>query len=500
MQICFLLGPAGSGKTHRCLSEIREELHRHSKGAPLILLAPKQATFQLERQLLTGGELPGYTRLHILSFERLAEFIFDQLGVPVPKLLAEEGRVMVLRALLEQKRGELKLFRASARLPGFARQLSQLLRELQQYHLTPPRLETLADEMGESHRLNAKLRDLALILRAYSEWLKANQLQDADTLLDLAAQKLRSPSSGASTLPFQIDGLWLDGFAQMTPQERQLLAAIAQCSERATIAFCLDREPHQNPPWHSSWAPVTETFLRCRDELSALPNAVVQIETLPRDPAQSRFQMSPALQHLEKHWGKPGTFTIYDSRLTQVASETDSIEDSSVRIVSCANPEIEVEFAAREIHRFVREGGGRFRDAAVLLRSLDGYHDSIRRVFARYEIPFFLDRRESVTHHPLAELTRYALRLIAHGWDHDDWFGALKTGLVHADESAIDRLENEALAHGWRGESFWLQPIHLPALPESFTRALESLREQLTVPFLRFADSLAASQRRPNGV
>ena len=61
--------------------------------------------------------------------------------------------------------------------------------------------------------------------------------------------------------------------------------------------------------------------------------------------------------------------------------------------------------AAREIRRFLR-AGGRFRKTAVLVRALEGYADTVRRVFARYEIPCFLDRREPVAHHPLAELTR----------------------------------------------------------------------------------------------
>ena len=52
MQATFLLGPAGSGKTHGCLGEIRAELLKSPEGLPLVLLAPKQATFLLERQLL----------------------------------------------------------------------------------------------------------------------------------------------------------------------------------------------------------------------------------------------------------------------------------------------------------------------------------------------------------------------------------------------------------------------------------------------------------------
>jgi ATP-dependent helicase/nuclease subunit B len=82
----------------------------------------------------------------------------------------------------------------------------------------------------------------------------------------------------------------------------------------------------------------------------------------------------------------------------------------------------------------------------VVLRTLEGYHDLLRRVFTRYEIPFFIDRRESVAHHPLAELTRLALRITAFGWQREDWLGALKTGLVHGDDDELDQLENESLA------------------------------------------------------
>ena len=133
MQARFLLGPAGSGKTHRCLAEIRAELLKSPEGLPLLLLAPKQATFQLERQLLADGSLAAYTRLQILSFERFAEFVLAEFSPSPPRLLDEEGRVMVLRVLLAQKQKELNIFRATARLPGFAEQLSLLLRELQRH-------------------------------------------------------------------------------------------------------------------------------------------------------------------------------------------------------------------------------------------------------------------------------------------------------------------------------------------------------------------------------
>ena len=226
VQARFLLGPAGSGKTFRCLAEVRAALARDPAGAPLILLAPKQATFQLERQLLAGGEISGFTRLNIFSFDRLAKFIFEQLNVAPPKLLSAEGRLMVLRALLQRHADELKLFRSSARRTGFAQELGTLLAELQQHQFTPARLRELAADEKLRRELRDKLHDLALLSEKYAGWLREHELQDVNNLLDFAAGALRGKTFNLQPSTFNLAALWLDGFAEMTPQELALLAAV----------------------------------------------------------------------------------------------------------------------------------------------------------------------------------------------------------------------------------------------------------------------------------
>jgi ATP-dependent helicase/nuclease subunit B len=493
VQIRFLLGPAGSGKTFRCLSEIRAALQASPEGAPLILLAPKQATFQLERQLLADDSLRGYTRLRILSFERLARFIFDQLRQAPPKMLDEEGRLMVLRALLAKKRDELKLFRASARLTGFAQQLSLVLRELQCNQLTPDALRKLADAARESGGLSSKLHDLALLLENYLEWLTAHGLQDANCLLSAATEALRSPTPKAQSPKLEaniIGGLWLDGFAELSLQELELLAALVPHCERATLAFCVDAEAPADS-WLSHWSAVRKTVEDCRKKLSTVPGVTIAIEPLPRDSKNSRFTI-PALADLEQSWST--------NEITQHAPRTTHHE--GLRLLTCTDPDAEAIFAAREILKFVRtprsdKTQNRFRDAAVLVRDLEKYHEPLQRVFSRYNIPIFLDRRESVSHHPLAELTRSALRTIVYQWPHDDWFAALKTGLVPVAELDIDRLENEALARGWKG-TVWQESIHLENQPE-LSEKLEALRKKIIPPFKKLASQLAACQNRPTG-
>ncbi|MCU0783301.1 MAG: PD-(D/E)XK nuclease family protein, partial [Verrucomicrobia bacterium] len=516
MQARFLLGPAGSGKTFRCLTEIREELLRSPEGPPLILLAPKQATFQLERQLLGWGEtadgrarhsvradggqrtarptLHGYTRLQILSFERLAQFVFDQLRVAQPDALSEEGRVMVLRALLMQRQDDLKIFRAAARLNGFAQQLSLLLREFQRHHLSPTRLNELAAR-ATAPQLRHKLHDLALLLRAYTDWLKSCDLRDANDLLDAATEALgagsRIESRGPKAEPFSIlhppsslrfAALWLDGFAEMTPQELELLAAVLPFCERATLAFCLESEPQADPSWLSTWSVVGQTFRRCHARLANSPGVEVSVGTLERGPHQNRFAEAPTLAHLEQCWAKPSDFQSAIGN-----------RQSAISLASCADPEAEAVLAAREILRFVRDdrNEARYRDCAVIVRDLEPYHATLGRVFRRYAIPFFMDRREPVAHHPLAELTRFAFRTVTFGWRHDDWFGALKSGLAPAREEEIDALENEALARGWEGK-VWRGPLS-SRTDSTRVEHFERLRQRLVPPFEKLAGDLGTA-------
>jgi ATP-dependent helicase/nuclease subunit B len=490
VQARFLLGPAGSGKTFRCVAEVRAALRTAPDGPPLILLAPKQATFQLERQLLDGDEIFGFTRLNIFSFDRLAKFIFEKLNLAPPKFLSAEGRLMVLRALLLRHADELKLFRNSARRAGFAQELGILLAELQQHQFTPAKLRGLAAEDNLRRELRDKLHDLALLSEKYADWLREHELQDANNLLDFATAALRGEFKIQNS-KFKIEALWLDGFAEMTPQELALLTAVVPLCESATLAFCLETEPTPAASWLSIWSAIGKTFQQCRTQIANLPGCEVATEILQRMPGKNRFAENSPLAELEAGWSLPNHATERraPARLESKLAELVLGAPATIRLIACSNPEAEATFAAREVLKFVR-AGNRFRDCAVLVRQLDGYHKPLARIFRRYGIPFFLDRRESVAHHPLAELTRHTLRTVAFDWQNDDWFAALKSGFSPVAETEIDRLENAALEFGWRGKK-WREPV-----PDE---DCERLRELIFPPFENFHVQLANINFKPTG-
>ena len=80
MKLGFVLGRAGTGKTEYIINNIRETVSEAPNGAPVILLVPEQATFQMEYTLAASKESGGSVRAQVLSFRRLAHRVLLEVG------------------------------------------------------------------------------------------------------------------------------------------------------------------------------------------------------------------------------------------------------------------------------------------------------------------------------------------------------------------------------------------------------------------------------------
>lgn len=480
MKVTFLTGPPGSGKTFKCLEEIRAQLKASPDGLPLIFIAPKQFTYQIERQILSDYEIKGYTRLLVFSFERFADFIISNFSPSKYNILSEEGKIMVLRSILSRIEPLLKAYGKSIRHPGFSNQLAQVLQELQSFGISVGKLKEGAQNPQLPLILRNKLEDLAIILENYQNWLEQNGLLDSSRLLEVAIDVV---SKG---IDLKIDALWLDGFAMLSELQIEFLAKILLHCNKATVAFCIDADAYQTNEWFSRGLVVGTFFSKCKKRIEAEKECEVFTQFL--EPVETRFKGQPALEYIQKHWGD---FSIEGYNGDYPSDDSKWWNEGGVKIISCSNPLAEVVSAARTIRKYVRMGG-RYRDVAVLMRRMDDYHDLIRRIFYNYEIPFFLDRRESISHHPLAELIRYALRLICYGWQQEDLFGALKLGFAPVSDSDIDWFENQALANGWSGKA-WQMPLSITGEKE-ISQRLEEIRKRVIQPLINFEKNLMCSQ------
>lgn len=480
----FVFGRAGSGKSTLCLEEIRAELRREPWGAPIILLVPEQATYQMEVALADTPDLEGSLRAQVLSFRRLGWRVFSQTGGGQKVLIGKVGKRMLLRRILLRQRLELKVFAQSAGRPGMSELLAQTIGEFKTYRVTPEILRTVNSTKG---MLREKLQDLALLYEEFQAAL-GQEIRDPDDELVILAQKLpRAPLLEGTKV-------WVDGFTGFTPQELEVLKAIAIRAEEVVITSCLD-------PIYASGEKVSETgCFKAGDELFTGPWQTYQElqrlaldNNIPIHPPRllesaKRFQ-HPWLCHLE---------TYFSAYPTVPFAKEDS-NSGGIEILAAVNKRAEVEGVARELRRLARDEGLCWKEMAVMSRDLSEYHELITQVFTACEVSHFIDYKRPVLHHPLIELLQSCLEVLRTHWSYEPLFRCLKTDFFPLSRDVIDRLENYVLEYGIQGRA-WSQTITCHRQwslgEEEEQRAIElKLQEELNAARQTVLDCLAPLNR-----
>jgi len=480
MAVQFILGRSGTGKTHHCVTAIVDDLLRND-NTPLILLVPEQATYQAGRAILSDSKITGYSRLHVLSFDRLVYLVLGKNTARAE--ISRLGRAMVIQRLLRDCADKLTIFGGSAS-PGLGIRLSDTIAQLQQYANGPDDIENLVARLrkarvGGDDLTTAKFADIGIVFKRYIDFIKARHSGiDPDIQLADACKAILGADfiKGAK--------LWVDGFAGFTAGELALLTELLKVVKYAQIALCLDPanidlvNPDKNQidptdlfgPTAQTYAELVERIKKCKLKLT-LPLVL----TKPH-----RFLKNSALIHIERNLFTP--------------NPQKKVPDTFFpRIVSAPNARVEVKFVAGQITKLVREQGLRYRDIAIIASDIDQYEHYIKACFEDYRIPVFIDKRKPLNQHPAIELICSALHAVENGFPANEIFAYLKTDLLDLHRSNVDLLENYCIAFGITGDD-WLsdKPWRYAAKKaEQFDeKRVDQIRQKAIAPLRQLKDQL----------
>lgn len=488
MSLRLVTGRSGSGKTRFCLDEIRTRLQEDPQGPPLLLLVPEQATFQAEYAMATTPGLGGFLRAQVLSFRRLAFRVMQESGGSAVVPIHDNGKAMLLHKVLEARRESLRLFRGGKAESGLITRINELLTEMKRYNVGSAKLAEhaeaaarMAERIPQSSLMADKLHDLSLIYSEMEQELTGRWLDGEDMLGWL--------TKGASTSSI-LEGaeIWLDGFHGFTPSEYEALNALLTKANRVTVALCVDK-PYgvgERPDELDVFHPTAETSAQlCEAAQAAKVNIDPPIVLNPE--AAPRFQANPMLAFMEKNWGNRKRWD------GDIAIMQPDHPQCGLSIHTAVNRRAEAEAVARDMLRRVREEGNRWRDMALFIRRIEDYADLLAAVFGDYGIPYYLDGKAAVSHHPFVEFIRSALECVTGGWKAEAVFRCAKTDLLGVPDrlvsrDEIDRLENYTLAVGidgwrWHDDRVWF-PLYRGDIEEEgigSSSSEEAMRELIQV-------------------
>ena len=110
MSLQLILGGSGSGKT-TCLYDAVIQASIKNPRQQYYVLVPEQFTMQAQKDVVARHPAHGTMNIDVVSFQRLAYRIFEELAVENLQILDDMGKSMVLRKVAAEKSRQLVLFR-----------------------------------------------------------------------------------------------------------------------------------------------------------------------------------------------------------------------------------------------------------------------------------------------------------------------------------------------------------------------------------------------------
>ena len=473
MSLQFIIGNSGAGKSYIAYQNIIREAVDHPEKMYYVIV-PEQFTMQTQKTLVEMHPQKGILNIDVLSFERLAYRIFEEVGGDTRKVLEETGKNMVLQKLVQVNQKKLIYLKNQMKKPGYLDEVKSLISEFMQYEIHEEEMDKMLADAEDKPLLQMKLRDVAILYQAFREYL-SDHFMTAEEVLEVLAREIPFSQKLKGSV------IVLDGYTGFTPIQHTVIRELLKVCERMSVTVTMDvREKLSGRGKPHELFYMSHRMIRSLAEFTKDMDDPIWV----KPGADSRFAERPALAFLEQN-------------LFRYHRKTYEAEQNEVQIFSAGNPQKELEETARRICRLVREKEYRYGQIAVITGNLEEYGSIARHVFDDAGIPFFVDEKHSVLMNPFVEYLRAALEMVVQGFSYESVFRYLRCGMSDISRHETDLLENYVIALGIRGFQKWKEKwvrIYRDMDPASVME-INQIREQFAEEVGDFAEGFSGRKK-----
>lgn len=399
----FIVGAAGSGKTTRAIDYLFESV-KSNPDLTHLYIVPEQFTLSTQRALVDRHENHSVMDINILSFNRLAFYVFKELGTESANVLEETGKTLIIRKLLSDKASSLNILSDYVSNYGYINEIKSIISEFMQYKVTPEKLAEINTDSVKNGLLYEKLKDIGIIYEAFLEAIRG-EYTTPELMLDLLSEKV----SESKLLKDAV--IVFDGFTGFTPIQNEIVRKLLDISKELIFTITIEKEALNNT------ISKDELFFMSKNYMSQIREA----------------------SSLVGHQKENDIIILNEKRYPR-----------NVEILELSNPKEELLYTASKIKDLVMNGL-RYKEIAVLCANQEIYEPYIKSIFEEYNIPVFIDKSATLTTHPLINLLLNTQRIITNNFLPKDVISFIKTGLTDVEPFYCDMLENYLNATGIRG-------------------------------------------------
>ncbi len=365
-----------------------------------VVFAEQKSTLLVERSILS--KVKGAFNLNVYSFTK---YLTERSKL---KCLSKEGASMLTRKLVLENADKLTLLKAN-KLKNIAPTIYELIAQLKSAKITPEMLYSAVEQ--ENGLLGEKLKDIALIFNLYEQKLAENGLLDENAYLDTMPSIIEADDgiSGAN--------VYLVGYSSFTKQARNIILSL--CKKACNVTAIL-------VGGKNDCVYTNETVEYFKDIVNKAGDKLEVVDLTDSLSAERKV--------ITDYLFNPTAFTL------------SPVQTDNVFMYEAFSLEEEISFVAQVIKRDIIEKNKRYSDFTVAC-DLTKYSHLIKDVFAKYEIPFFLDEKINLSSHTISKFIVSFIDVYRKGYAVNDYLAFIKNPLAVTDSTVSDAFENYLLKY-----------------------------------------------------
>ncbi|MBR2786887.1 MAG: helicase-exonuclease AddAB subunit AddB [Clostridia bacterium] len=462
MSLRLIYGKSGTGKSTYIFNEIKERINC---GKKIYIITPEQFSFTAEKMLLETLGNMAVLNAEVLTFNRMAYRVAGEVGGTAKVSISNSGKAMLIYNILSGKKSKLKfLGKSDENIELIIEQIT----EFKKHGVLVDDLKKMMEETTDNY-LKLKIQDILQVYSEFENKIENRYIDENDNLTKLANQ-LGEVSIFDNTL------IYIDEFVGFTKQEYEIIKQLSKVASEVNISICVDSIC-------DSTSPESDVFYSNKLTISRLLDMVKEEEIALESPValgeRYRFKNNE-LKHLENN-------------LYAVPYKKYDYEMDNIKLFLANNQYSEIENVAINIVKLVRNNNYRYKDIAVITKSLEEYSNLVKVIFNKYQIPVFIDEKKDLSQNIIVKYLLSILEIFARNWSYESVFNYVKTGFLDISKQEIFILENYCQKWGIKNAKWYKSEWNFKDEDESNKEQIERLREIRKIivnPLLQFKEEL----------
>ncbi len=256
-----------------------------------------------------------------------------------------------------------------------------------------------------------------------------------------------------------------------TPQEYRVIEELLKLADEIYVSICADNLNLESSNQDSDIFYANKQTASRLIKIANLNN--IKISKPKELETNYRFK-SKELMHLEEN--------IYSNTYKKYNDE-----NKDIQLFLASNPYGEVEYIANKIIENVRENGYRYKEIGIITKNIDTYSGLIKAVFAKYNIPVYIDEKKDLSQNILIKYITCLLDIFSKNWTYDSVISYTKLKFCDIENKDIYMLENYAKKWGIKYSKWYKEDWNFGEDEETLKK-LNSIRKKVVEPLLSFKE------------